>query len=57
LHDVILDDRLDDDSEVLVPITREETFVAAADVDAIRRQELSDVDGFNSKDEDDDTLY
>jgi hypothetical protein len=56
LHDVILDDRLGDDSEVLVPITSEETFVAAADVDAIRQQELSDVDGFNSKDEDDDTL-
>jgi hypothetical protein len=57
LHDVILDDGLSDGSEVLVPITCEETVIAAAEVDAIRQQELSDVDGFNSEDEDDDTLW
>jgi hypothetical protein len=57
LHDVILDDGLSDGSEVPVPITSEETMVAAAEVDSIRQQELSDVDGFNSEDEDDDTLW
>jgi hypothetical protein len=40
-----------------VPITGEETVVAATEVDAIRQQELSDVDGFNSEDEDGDTLW
>ena len=38
LHDVILDDGLGDGSEVLVPITGEETMVAAAEVDAICQQ-------------------
>jgi hypothetical protein len=32
-------------------------MVAAAEVDSIHQQELSDVDGFNSEDEDDDTLW
>jgi hypothetical protein len=57
LHDVALDDGLGDGSEVPVPITSEETMVAATEVDAIRQQELSDVDGFNSEDENDDTLW
>jgi hypothetical protein len=48
LHDVILDDGLGDGSEVPVPITSKENMVAAVEVDAIRLQELSDVDGFNS---------
>jgi hypothetical protein len=39
-----------------VPISGEETTVAAAEVEAIRQQELSDVKGLNSEDEDDDTL-
>jgi hypothetical protein len=56
LRDVILDDGLGDGSEVLVPITSEETIVAAAEVGPIRQQELSDVDGFNFEDEDDDSL-
>jgi hypothetical protein len=37
LHDVILDDGLCDGSEVPVPITREETVVAATEVDAIHQ--------------------
>jgi hypothetical protein len=57
LQDVILDDGLGDGSEVPVPITGDVTMVAATEVDAIRQQELSDVDGFNSEDEDDDTLW
>jgi hypothetical protein len=57
LQDVILDDGLGDGSEVSVPITGEVTMVAATEVDAIRQQELSDVDGFNFEDEDDDTLW
>jgi hypothetical protein len=57
LHDVILDDGLSDGSEVPVPITSEETMVAAVEVDAICYQELSDVDGFNFEDEDEDTLW
>jgi hypothetical protein len=57
LHDVILDDGLSDGSKVPVPITGEETVVVAAEVDAICQQELSDVDGYNSEGEDDDTLW
>jgi hypothetical protein len=57
LHDVILDDGLGDGSEVPVPITSKEAMVVAAEVDAICQQELSDVDGFNSEDEEDDTLW
>jgi hypothetical protein len=57
LHDVILDDGLGDGSEVLVPITSEETMVVVAEVDAIRQQELSDMDGFNSEYEDNATLW
>jgi hypothetical protein len=45
LHDVILDGGLGDGSELPVPITGEENVVAAAEVDAISQQELSDVDG------------
>jgi hypothetical protein len=56
LHDVIRDDGVSDGLEVLVPISGEETTVAAAEVEAIRQQELSDVKGLNSEDEDDDTL-
>jgi hypothetical protein len=36
LYDVIIDDGLSDGSEVLVPITEEETVVAAAEVNTIR---------------------
>jgi hypothetical protein len=57
LHDVILDDGLGDGSEVSVPITVKETVVAVVEVDSIRQRELSDLDGFNSEDEDDDTLW
>jgi hypothetical protein len=57
LHDVILDDGLGDGSLVLVPIIGEETVVAAAKVDAICQQEMSYVDGFNSEDKDDNTLW
>jgi hypothetical protein len=57
LHDVKPDDGLGDGSEVPDPITCEETVVAATEVDAIRQQELFDVDGFNFEDEDDDTLW
>jgi hypothetical protein len=57
LHDVILDDGVSDGSEVSMPITGEETVAATNEVDAIRQQELSNVDGFDSKDEDDDTLW
>jgi hypothetical protein len=57
LHDVILDDGLGDGSELSVLITGEEIVVVAAEVDEICQQELSDVDVFNSEDEDDDTLW
>jgi hypothetical protein len=57
LHDVILDDGLGDGSEVSVPITIKKTVVAVVEVDSIRQRELSDLDGFTSEDEDDDTLW
>jgi hypothetical protein len=57
LHNVILDDGLGDGSELSVLITGEEIVVVAAEVDEICQQELSDVDVFNSEDEDDDTLW
>jgi hypothetical protein len=56
LHDFIRDDGVSDGLEVLVPISGEETTIAATEVEAIRQQELSDVKGLNSEDEDDDTL-
>ena len=59
LHDVIGDDDVGDGSEVPVPITdeEEETIIPTSEVAAMLQQVLSDVDRFNSEDEEDETIW